>query len=145
VLIPDMRRVLHQFVASLTAAVFLLAGSYCACGGLEDSAGGEAHHGDQPALVHHHDNGDDDSDQSSHPCSDHNHSGCGCWNLVVDHSNPATSLSHLILAPLPMPFLTLSPLDSGLSSILLARLVSGDLTVPSSAPTLLRLHCALIV
>lgn len=131
----------HHVVATLTAGAFLLASIFCACAGAEGSEGGQADQVAQATPAHCHHNDDDSGDPAHQDHADCQH----CANLVTVQSNPTTSPDHLVLALSPLHFLSLSLLDGALSHAASAHLISGDLTVPLLAPTLLQLHCALIV
>lgn len=135
----------------MTAAFVLLCSVYCACGGVvsaglgpvagqperQAAAGCTAHchdHGGTPGPSEH--DGAPDRGQSGH-------AGCGHCNPVLSVIEP-TSDPVAVHAPAwaaPALLVPGSPVQAQL--IRLALAANQDLPPPTSAPTLLSLHCAL--
>lgn len=136
---------LRQLVAIVTASALLLVGVYCVCaGGDHLSVPRVAGMGlPKPSSCHH--NGESNSGHSSNPSSDHNHAGCNCSQIKTAPSKASTSLDHLGFAAVHFQLLALPFIAADTNSAPLGRVICGDLTVPMPPPTLLRLHCALIV
>lgn len=140
-----MKAMLRKLVTGFTAAAFLLASVYCACAGTEHSAIGEAQKVGHPVSAPCHHDGESGSDHTSNPSPHDGHSGCDCSNFTTAPSNLSTSLDHLSFATAPFQLLALPFISDDTANLLLGRVISGNLTVPMPPPTLLRLHCALIV
>ena len=141
----------RRVVGAVTAAFVLLCSVYCACGG-PPALPGRLAHGAKPAAAascsaHCHDQERTPAEQSEHggkPRGEQpGHTGCGHCNpaLSIIESSSASAASYSpewAPAWFPLPASRVEIL-----TVVSAPSADGDLPPPTSAPTLLNLHCAL--